>query len=136
MTLNHATGTKDEEMGEQQPRRSSTDNSGRICSVGVAAPSKKDSREPQLIKDKLQRRSGMPENPATGSTSPYEMPGEPDIKEHAVNSTSTEEALMSATYNEVKRNIIGQEERNKPRTEGSSKEDECHHRLRPEGADY
>ena len=78
-TSNHATGTKDEEKGEQQPCRSGADNSGQICSIGVAAPSKMDGREPQLIKDTTQRRSSMPEKPAKGSTSPDEMLGEPDV---------------------------------------------------------
>ena len=88
----HVMDTKDEEMGEQQPRRSSD----KICLDGVVTASKKDGRELEF-NGKLQRGSGMPEKPATDSTSSDEMLRGPDIRELAVDSTSTEEAWISAT---------------------------------------
>ena len=123
-----------EKMGEQQPRRSGADNSDKIGSVGVAASRKKDGREPQLTQDKLQRRSGMLEDPALGSTSPDETLGQPDTKEYAVNSKSAKEARVSTAYDEGQQNIFGQEEWKKPRTKSSSKDDEatagCNARVR------
>ena len=114
-----------EKMREQQHRRSGPDNSDKIGSVGVAASSKKDGQEPQLTQEKLQRRSGMLEDPALGSTSPDETLGQPDTKEYAVNSKSAKEARVSTAYDEGQQNIVGQEEWKKPRTKSSSKEDEA-----------
>ena len=67
----------------------------------------------------------MLKEPATGKTSPDRTLGEPDIKEHAVNTTSAKEARVSTAYDEGQQNIVGQEEWKKPRTKSSSKEDEA-----------